>query len=80
MVVFAIKTYLSKPTEFDILSCFTLFFHTFRLHFTMKVLDGSHKRPMLAWANSWISDRLDHMSKQGDRPNYECGGGSAKGA
>ena len=82
MVVFAIKTYLSKPTGFDISSCFTLFFHTFRLHFTMKVLDGSHERAMLAWANSWISDRLDRMSKQGDSPNYECGGscGSAKGA
>ena len=50
--------------------------------FTMKVLDGSHERAMLAWANSWISDRLDRMSKQGDSPNYECGGscGSAKGA
>ena len=50
--------------------------------FTMKVLDGSHERAMPAWANSWISDRLDRMSKQGDSPNYECGGscGSAKGA
>ena len=50
--------------------------------FTLKVLDGSHERAMLAWANSWISDRLDRMSKQGDSPNYECGGscGSAKGA
>ena len=48
----------------------------------MKVLDGSHERAMLAWANSWISDRLDRMSKRGDSPNYECGGscGSAKGA
>ena len=48
----------------------------------MKVLDGSHERAMLAWANSWISDRLDRMSKQGDSPNYEYGGscGSAKGA
>ena len=37
---------------------------------------------MPAWANSWISDRLDRMCKQGDSPNYECGGtcGSAKGA
>ena len=50
--------------------------------FTLKVLDGSHERAMLAWANSWISDRLDRMSKQGDSPNYECGSscGSAKGA
>ena len=82
MVVFAIKTYLSKPTGFDIPSCFTLFFHTFRLHFTMKVLDGSHERAMPTWANSWISDRLDRMSKQGDSPNYECGGScrSARGA
>ena len=48
----------------------------------MKVLDGSHERAMLAWANSWISDRLDRMSKQGGSPNYEYGGscGSAKGA
>ena len=48
----------------------------------MKVLDGSHERAMFAWANSWISDRLERMSKQGDSPNYEYGGncGSAKGA
>ena len=48
----------------------------------MKVLDGSHERALFAWANSWISDRLDRMSKQGDSPNYECAGscGSAKGA
>ena len=48
----------------------------------MKVLDGSHERAMPAWANSWLSDRLDRMSKQGDSSNYECGGscGSAKGA
>ena len=48
----------------------------------MKVLDGSHERAMLAWANSWISDRLDRMSKQGDSPNYECGCccGCVKGA
>ena len=47
----------------------------------MKVLDGSHERAMPAWANSWISDRLDRMSKPGDSQNYECGGscGSAKG-
>ena len=50
--------------------------------FTMKVLDGSHERAMLVWTNSWISSRLKRMSKQGDSPNYECGGscGSAKGA
>ncbi len=37
---------------------------------------------MPAWMNSWISDRLDRMSKQGDNPNYSYGGscGSAKGA
>ena len=48
----------------------------------MKVLDGSHERAMLARANSWISDRLERMSKQGNNPNYECGGscGSARGA
>ena len=48
----------------------------------MKVLDGSHERALFAWANSWISDRLERMSKQGDSPNYECAGscGSAKGA
>ena len=48
----------------------------------MKVLDGSHERAMPAWANSWISDRLDRMSKQGGSPNYEYGGscGSAKSA
>ena len=36
---------------------------------------------MPAWANSWISDRLDCISKQGDSPNYEYSGscGSAKG-
>ncbi len=36
---------------------------------------------MPAWMNSWISDRLDRMSKQGDNPNYSYGGscGSAKG-
>ena len=32
----------------------------------MKVLDGSQERVMLCIANSWISDRLDRMSKQGD--------------
>ena len=49
--------------------------------FIMKVLDGSHERTMPAWTNSWISDRLDRMSKQGDNPNYSYGGscGSAKG-
>ena len=48
----------------------------------MKVLDGSHERAMPAWANSWISDKLDRMRKQGGSPNYECGGccGSAKDA
>ena len=48
----------------------------------MKVLDGSHERVLFAWANSWISDRLERMRKQGDSPNYECAGscGSAKGA
>ena len=51
------------------------------MFFCMKALDGSHERAMPAWANSWISDRLDRMSKQGNSPNYECGGscGSAKG-
>ena len=48
----------------------------------MKVLDGSHERALFAWANSWISDRLERMCKQGDSPNYECVGscGSAIGA
>ena len=45
---------------------------TWLLFLLMKVLDGSHERAMLAWANSWISDRLDRMSKQGDSPDYEC--------
>ena len=48
----------------------------------MKVLDDSHERALFAWANSWISDRLERMSKQDDSPNYECAGscGSAKSA
>ena len=47
-----------------------------------ETLARSCERAMLAWANSWISDRLDRMSKQGDSPNYEYGGscGSTKGA
>ena len=49
--------------------------------FIMKVLGGSNERTMPAWTNSWISDRLERMSKQGDNPNYSYGGncGSAKG-
>ena len=38
-----------------------------------ETLARSCERAMLAWTNSWISDRLDRMSKQGDSPNYECG-------
>ena len=40
----------------------------------MKVPSGSQEGVMLAWADSWISDRLSRISKQGGSPDYEFGG------
>lgn len=41
---------------------------------TMKVQSGSQEGVMPAWADSWISDRLSRISKQGGSPDYEFGG------